>query len=115
MAQAANCFTWDKNTSLGLVCVESNSSVCFCCCVSRQSSAVAAHRAVGAKIPTVSSELAYATRPDRLSSPYDGLKPVTAHQAAGRRTDPPVSLPNDTSDEPCATETALPQDDPPAE
>jgi hypothetical protein len=48
---------------------------------------------VRAKTPTVSSELAYATTPHRDTSPYDGLKPTTPQYAAGRRTEPPVSVP----------------------
>lgn len=45
------------------------------------------------KIPTVSSELAYATTPHREISPYDGLKPTVPVYAAGNLTEPPVSVP----------------------
>lgn len=46
-----------------------------------------------ASIPTVSSEFAYATTPHRDTMPYDGLNPTMPVYAAGRRTDPPVSVP----------------------
>ncbi|KAF3401874.1 hypothetical protein F1880_009732 [Penicillium rolfsii] len=45
------------------------------------------------RIPTVSSELAYATTPHRESKPYEGLKPTTPVYAAGSLTEPPVSVP----------------------
>lgn len=46
------------------------------------------------KIPTVSSEFAYATTPHREISPYDGLKPTVPVYAAGNLTEPPVSVPS---------------------
>ncbi len=45
--------------------------------------------------------------------PYAVFSPVTPQQAAGMRTDPPVSVPNATSASPVATATADPDDDPP--
>ena len=45
------------------------------------------------RIPTVSSELAYATTPHRESKPYEGLKPTVPVYAAGSLTEPPVSVP----------------------
>ena len=47
-----------------------------------------------ANIPTVSREFAYATTPQRDTSPYDGLKPDIPVYEAGSRTDPPVSVPS---------------------
>jgi hypothetical protein len=44
-------------------------------------------------IPTVSRELAYATTPHRDIIPYDGLNPTVPVNAAGSRTEPPVSVP----------------------
>jgi hypothetical protein len=41
------------------------------------------------------------------------LKPITPQQAAGRRTDPPVSEPTDISTTPAATPAAEPLEDPP--
>ena len=43
-------------------------------------------------MPTVSSESAYDTTPQRLSMPYEGLKPYTPQYDAGLRTEPPVSV-----------------------
>jgi hypothetical protein len=45
--------------------------------------------------------------------PAVGLKPASPHNAAGMRTDPPVSVPIATAAMPSATETAAPDDDPP--
>lgn len=64
-------------------------------------------------MPTVSSESAYDTTPQRLIMPYDGLKPYTPQKAPGRRTEPPVSVPIATRHRPPATDAAAPPDDPP--
>src|ERR1700733_8806829 len=45
--------------------------------------------------------------------PYLVLSPATPQQAAGTRTEPPVSVPNATSASPVATATADPLDAPP--
>ena len=45
--------------------------------------------------------------------PYAVFSPVIPQQAAGMRTDPPVSVPKATSASPVATATADPDDDPP--
>ena len=42
-----------------------------------------------------------------------GLKPVTPHNAAGKRTEPRVSDPSPMAHMPSATETAAPEDEPP--
>ena len=47
-----------------------------------------------ARTPTVSNEFEYATTPHREIIPYDGFRPYIPQYAAGRRTDPPVSVPN---------------------
>lgn len=47
-----------------------------------------------ASTPTVSREFAYAITPQRDTIPYDGLNPTIPVYAAGRRTDPPVSVPS---------------------
>src|SRR5437879_12459759 len=41
------------------------------------------------------------------------LRPTTPHHAAGRRTEPPVSVPMATGARPAATATAEPLDEPP--
>lgn len=51
-----------------------------------------------ARTPTVSREFAYATTPERETSPYDGLKPKTPQYAAGSRIEPPVSVPRALQD-----------------
>jgi hypothetical protein len=45
--------------------------------------------------------------------PIPGLNPTTPQQAAGRRTDPPVSVPIAISTSPAATAAADPLDEPP--
>src|SRR5690606_27420980 len=47
--------------------------------------------------------------------PWVTLRPVTAHSAAGTRTDPPVSVPRAIGTIPAATAAADPPDDPPGE
>ena len=46
--------------------------------------------------------------------PVRGLRPATPHRAAGRRTDPPVSVPTPSNAAPVATAAADPPLDPPA-
>lgn len=43
-----------------------------------------------------------------------GLKPVSPQNAAGIRSEPPVSLPRPAAAMPCATEAAAPEEEPPA-
>src|SRR6266704_3402348 len=45
--------------------------------------------------------------------PYVGFNPITPHNEAGWRTDPPVSEPSATGTIPAATAAAEPPDDPP--
>src|SRR5512146_1654287 len=60
-----------------------------------------------------SSEDAKATSPYRLTRPYVGLTPTTPQNAAGWRTEPPVSEPSAMRTMPAATAAAEPPDDPP--
>src|SRR5215471_1888972 len=60
-----------------------------------------------------SSELAKAVNPKRDTRPYVGVTPTTPQNDAGCRTDPPVSLPSETTAVPCATTAADPPLDPP--
>ena len=64
-------------------------------------------------MPTVSSESAYDTTPQRLSMPYEGLKPYTPQYDAGMRTEPPVSVPSARRHSPAATAAAAPPELPP--
>src|SRR6185295_16763102 len=66
-----------------------------------------------ANSPTVSSDHDTHFMPGVGNNPYDGLKPATPQNAAGRMTEPPVWLPNATGTIPAATAAAEPQDDPP--
>eukprot|EP01022_Parablepharisma_sp_SALTPOND_P021553 TRINITY_DN427_c1_g3_i1.p1 TRINITY_DN427_c1_g3~~TRINITY_DN427_c1_g3_i1.p1 ORF type:complete len:1404 (-),score=404.80 TRINITY_DN427_c1_g3_i1:6090-10301(-) len=66
-----------------------------------------------AKGPTQSSELYCGQAPARLTRPNVGLKPTTPQQAAGRRIEPPVSLPMDRSTRLAPTAEAEPLEDPP--
>ena len=61
----------------------------------------------------LSSDEANATSPKRLMRPYVGFTPTTPQNAAGWRTDPPVSEPNAIGTMPAATDAADPPDDPP--
>src|SRR5580704_3310558 len=63
--------------------------------------------------PNWSSDDANATSPNRLTRPYVGLTPTTPQNAAGWRTDPPVSDPSAIGTTPAATAAAEPPDDPP--
>src|SRR5262245_31908248 len=51
--------------------------------------------------------------PQRDTRPYVGLRPTTPLNAAGRRIEPPVSVPSEPRHERTATATAEPPDDPP--
>src|SRR5260370_40634255 len=51
--------------------------------------------------------------PARRPRPYVGLSPTTPQQAAGRRIEPPVSLPMAPATRPAATAAAEPLDEPP--
>ena len=63
--------------------------------------------------PIVSSEFAYATRPYRETRPYVGFRPTMPQNAAGQRTEPPVSVPSARSASPAATAAADPPEEPP--
>src|SRR5207253_1409944 len=52
--------------------------------------------------------------PQRLTRPYVGLSPTTPQNAAGCRTDPPVSDPSAAGTIRAATAAAEPPEDPPA-
>src|SRR5512146_1953427 len=60
-----------------------------------------------------SSDDANATSPYRLTRPYVGLTPTTPQNAAGWRTEPPVSEPSAIGTMPAATAAAEPPDEPP--
>src|ERR1700741_1940283 len=51
--------------------------------------------------------------PARLTLAKEGFRPATPQHAAGRRIEPPVSLPSAKSTSPAATATADPLEDPP--
>src|SRR5579862_7473510 len=51
--------------------------------------------------------------PKRETRPYVGFRPTTPQNAAGRRTEPPVSVPSAAWHSPAATATPEPPDDPP--
>ena len=61
----------------------------------------------------LSSDDANATRPKRLMRPYVGFTPTMPQNAAGWRTEPPVSEPNAIGTMPAATAAAEPPDEPP--
>ena len=63
--------------------------------------------------PTVSSETDKGNTPERETSPWVGLIPISPHAAAGSLIDPPVSLPSDTGTIPAATTAPEPEDEPP--
>src|SRR5436190_15909508 len=74
---------------------------------------VAASFTSRARTPIWSSDDAKATSPYRLTRPYVGLTPTTPQNAAGCRTEPPVSEPSAMRTTPAATQPADPPDDPP--
>src|SRR6266567_6225721 len=63
--------------------------------------------------PTVSIEGASGYTPSSGTRPQVVFRPAIPQQAAGIRTEPPVSVPRATSASPAATATAEPLDDPP--
>ena len=63
--------------------------------------------------PTVSMEVASGYTPSSGTRPQVVFRPVIPQQAAGIRTEPPVSVPRATSASPVATATAEPLDEPP--
>src|SRR5690348_12081441 len=63
--------------------------------------------------PTVSMEDASGYTPSSGARPQVVFRPTTPQQAAGIRTEPPVSVPRATSASPAATATAEPLEDPP--
>ena len=65
------------------------------------------------KTPTLSNDLDSSNTPSREIFPGVGINPTTPHHAAGRRTDPPVSVPKEPKQSWAATEAALPPDEPP--
>src|SRR5215213_6162532 len=73
----------------------------------------AASSTVAPNTPTWSSDDAKATSPKRLTRPYVGFTPTTPQNAAGWRTEPPVSEPSAIGTIPDATAAADPPDDPP--
>ena len=79
--------------------------------ISRMPSSTAATSAPSG--PTVSMEGASGYTPSSGTRPQVVFRPVTPQQAAGIRTEPPVSVPRATSASPAATATAEPLDDPP--
>src|SRR5438046_156323 len=74
---------------------------------------VAASFTSRARTPIWSSDDANATSPYRLTRPYVGFTPTTPQNAAGWRTDPPVSEPSAMRTTPAATTPAEPPDEPP--
>jgi hypothetical protein len=63
--------------------------------------------------PGVSSVLLSGRTPYVLMRPAVTLRPTMPHQAAGMRTEPPVSVPIATGARPAATATPEPLDEPP--
>ena len=68
-------------------------------------------RAIG---PTWSSDQNAGAMPPAGRRPKVGLKPATPQQAAGKRVEPPASVPSAASTHPAATAAADPPLDPPA-
>src|SRR5678815_2513096 len=75
--------------------------------------AIAASSTFRAKALMWSSDDANATRPYRLTRPYVGFTPTIPQNAAGCRTEPPVSEPSAMFTIPAATAAAEPPDEPP--
>src|SRR5689334_21073827 len=78
--------------------------------ISRMPSSTAATSAPSG--PTVSMEVASGYTPSSGIRPQVVFRPAIPQQAAGIRTEPPVSVPRATSASPVATATAEPLDDP---
>ena len=68
-------------------------------------------RAIG---PGVSKDDANATQPQREHRPYVGFMPTKPVMAAGKRIEPPVSVPVAAIANPDATADVEPPDEPPA-
>src|SRR6185437_7118627 len=79
--------------------------------ISRMPSSTAATSAPSG--PTVSMEVASGYTPSSGIRPQVVFRPAIPQQAAGIRTEPPVSVPRATSASPAATATAEPLEDPP--
>src|SRR6478735_2749999 len=79
--------------------------------ISRMPSSTAATSAPSG--PTVSMDGASGYTPSSGTRPQVVFRPAIPQQAAGIRTEPPVSVPRATSASPAATATAEPLDDPP--
>src|SRR3954452_8414083 len=69
--------------------------------------------ATRAKTPTASRVGANGSTPARETNPCEGRHPQTPQLLAGRRTEPPVSVPTEKSTHPHATAEADPLDEPP--
>ena len=78
-------------------------------------SSTAASSTVRAIGPTVSSVGARAKAPMRSTAPCVGRTPTTPQTLAGKRIEPPVSVPTPATVMPAATAEAVPPDEPPAE
>ena len=76
-------------------------------------SAIAQHAMLLASGPIESSVVESGTTPSRGMRCCVGLNPARPHNAAGMRTEPPVSLPIATTACPSPTDTAAPEDEPP--
>ena len=79
----------------------------------RIASAVAQASTVAAIGPTESSVGDSGKAPSVGTRDLVGLNPTRPHNAAGMRTEPPVSVPIEMSDMPSAVATAAPELDPP--
>src|SRR5579862_9883350 len=73
----------------------------------RASATVSASKAIQ------SNDLQAGTTPTVLRQPRVGLYPTIPLKAAGTRPEPAVSVARENEQRPAATETALPEDDPP--
>src|SRR5919201_151368 len=68
---------------------------------------------VRARGPMVSIDHMPGLRPCRLTRPQVGLRPTTPHQAAGPRTEPPVSSPREVAHRKAAVAPPEPLLEPP--
>src|SRR5918997_1005990 len=87
----------------------SQSSIAACAAISRQASATL--RPIG---PTTEIGVQPSERRSTATRPGEGLKPTTPHNAAGMRSEPPVSDPVHTGSRLHASAAAEPPDEPPA-
>ena len=74
---------------------------------------MAQQRTLAASGPIESSVVDSGSTPSVLTRCAVGLKPVNPHNAAGMRTEPPVSLPTAATAMPSLTDTAAPEEEPP--